>query len=62
MKTLPTTLITPSFAPEEEEKLPAVFTRAAEACLAWAGHGCETAMNRFNAVENGKKKAENQEE
>jgi PTH1 family peptidyl-tRNA hydrolase len=50
------------FAPEEEEQLPAVFMRAAEACLAWAGHGCEVAMNRFNAVENEKKKAENQEE
>lgn len=50
------------FAPEEEEKLPAVFARAADACLTWAGHGCETAMNRFNAVETGKKKTENQEE
>lgn len=50
------------FAPDEEERLPAVFARAAEACLTWAGHGCEMAMNRFNALETGKKKAENQEE
>jgi PTH1 family peptidyl-tRNA hydrolase len=50
------------FAPEEEERLPAALARAAEACLTWAGHGCETAMNRFNAVAPGKKKAENQEE
>lgn len=50
------------FAPEEEERLPAVFERAADACLTWAGHGCETAMNRFNALDAGDKKTENREE
>ena len=50
------------FAQQEEEQLPVVFERAADACLTWAGHGCETAMNRFNALDAGKKKTENQEE
>jgi PTH1 family peptidyl-tRNA hydrolase len=50
------------FAPEEEEQLPALLERAADACLTWAGHGCEVAMNRFNALDAGKKKTENREE
>ena len=50
------------FAPEEEERMPAMLERAAEACLMWAGHGCEKAMNRYNALDAGKKQTENREE
>ena len=50
------------FSPDEEERLAEVVARAADACLTWAGQGCATAMNRFNARDVGKKKSENREE
>jgi PTH1 family peptidyl-tRNA hydrolase len=37
------------FGPGEWEVLRAAVERAGEACLTWAGEGCEAAMNRFNA-------------
>jgi len=39
--------------PEEEKVLAAAFERAGDACLTWAGEGCEAAMNRFNAPPSG---------
>jgi PTH1 family peptidyl-tRNA hydrolase len=41
------------FRPGEEQALAAAIERAGDACLTWAGEGCEAAMNRFNARPSG---------
>uniref|UniRef100_A0A831TAI5 Peptidyl-tRNA hydrolase n=1 Tax=Thermorudis peleae TaxID=1382356 RepID=A0A831TAI5_9BACT len=45
------------FTPEEEERLPGIIERAAEAALTWSREGIVKAMNLFNRADGGGSRA-----